>query len=150
MTGRRLNLAVRRGNASHGRSGTVINALAAIDIALWDIAGKASGKSVSTMLGGARRTRLPVMASLDKYDDKAKVRARLEQALTSGVKAAKVHEAPLEVIEEARRAVPNGHPVRRRQQQRAHAGRYQARGGDAGARSVCCFSKTRSGRRKSC
>jgi D-galactarolactone cycloisomerase len=105
-----LNLAVRRGTASHGRAGTVMNALAAIDTALWDIAGKASGQSVSAMLGGARRTRLPVMASLDKYNDKAKVRARLDQALAAGVKAAKVHEAPLEIIEEARRAVPRNIP----------------------------------------
>ncbi len=105
-----LNLAARRRFASFGRAGTVINALAAIDIALWDIAGKADGKSVSALLGGAKRTRLPVMASLDKYDDKAKVRARLEQALAGGVKAAKVHEAPLDVIEEARRAVPRSVP----------------------------------------
>ncbi|HYC65611.1 MAG TPA: hypothetical protein VEC14_12835, partial [Reyranellaceae bacterium] len=81
-----LNLAARRRFASFGRAGTVVNALAAIDIALWDIAGKEAGKSVSELLGGARRTRLPVMASLDKYDDKAKVRARLEHALASGVK----------------------------------------------------------------
>jgi L-alanine-DL-glutamate epimerase-like enolase superfamily enzyme len=105
-----LNLAARRRFASFGRAGTVINALAAVDIALWDIAGKAAGQSISTMLGGAKRTRLPVMASLDKYDDKAKVRARLEQALATGVKAAKVHEAPLDVIEEARRAVPRDIP----------------------------------------
>ena len=105
-----LNLAVRRRFASFGRSGTVPNALAAIDIALWDIAGKAAGKSVSALLGGAKRTRLPVMASLDKYDDKAKVRSRLEQALATGVKAAKVHEAPLDVIEEARRTVPKTIP----------------------------------------
>ena len=105
-----LNLAVRRRFASFGRSGTVTNALAAIDIALWDIAGKAAGKSVSALLGGAKRTRLPVMASLDKYDDKAKVRSRLEQALATGVKAAKVHEAPLDVIEEARRTVPKTIP----------------------------------------
>jgi L-alanine-DL-glutamate epimerase-like enolase superfamily enzyme len=105
-----LNLMVRRRFASFGRAGTVTNALAAIDIALWDISGKAEGKSVSQLLGGARRTRLPVMASLDKYDDKAKVRARLEQALATGVKAAKVHEAPLDVIEEARRTVPREVP----------------------------------------
>ncbi len=43
------------------------------------------------MLGGAKRTRLPVMASLDKYDDGRKVSARLEQALAGSVKAAKVH-----------------------------------------------------------
>ena len=47
----------------------MLNALAAVDIALWDIAGKAEGKSVSALLGGAKRTRVPVMASLDKYDD---------------------------------------------------------------------------------
>jgi len=105
-----LNLAARRRFASFGRAGTVLNALAAIDIALWDIAGKEAGKSVSDLLGGARRTRLPVMASLDKYDDKTRVRARLEQALAGGVRAAKVHEAPLEVIEEARRAVPREIP----------------------------------------
>jgi L-alanine-DL-glutamate epimerase-like enolase superfamily enzyme len=105
-----LNLSARRRFASFGRAGTVINALAAIDIALWDIAGKAENKSVSELLGGAKRTRLPVMASLDKYDDKARVRARLEQALATGVTAAKVHEAPLDVIEEARRAVPKDMP----------------------------------------
>jgi D-galactarolactone cycloisomerase len=105
-----LNLAVRRGTASHGRAGTVMNALAAIDIALWDIAGKAAKQSISAMLGGAKRARLPVMASLDKYNDKAKVRARLEQALALGVKAAKVHEAPLEVIEAARSVVPKNIP----------------------------------------
>jgi L-alanine-DL-glutamate epimerase-like enolase superfamily enzyme len=105
-----LNLAARRRFASFGRAGTVLNALAAIDIALWDIAGKEAGKSVSALLGSAKRTRLPVMASLDKYDDKTKVRARLEQALAGGVKAAKVHEAPLEIIEEARRAVPRSIP----------------------------------------
>ena len=106
-----LNLAARRGMASFGRSGTVLNALAAVDIALWDIAGKARNQSVSAMLGApVRHTRLPVMASLNKYDDKAKVRARLEQALAAGVKAAKVHEANLEVIEEARRTVPASIP----------------------------------------
>ena len=105
-----LNLVARRRFASFGRAGTVTNALAAIDIALWDVAGKAEGKSVSQLLGGAKRTRLPVMASLDKYDDKAKVRARLEQALATGVKAAKVHEAPLDVIEEARRTIPKDIP----------------------------------------
>ena len=78
-----LNLAARKRFASFGRSGTVLNALAAVDIALWDIAGKASGQSVSTMLGGAKRTRVPVMASLDKYDHAGRTRQRVEQALAS-------------------------------------------------------------------
>jgi L-alanine-DL-glutamate epimerase-like enolase superfamily enzyme len=105
-----LNLDMRRRFASFGRSGTVLNALAAVDIALWDIAGKAAGKSLSAMIGGAKRTRVPAMASLDKYDDGPRVRARLEQALATGVKAGKVHEAKLDVIEEARRTVPANVP----------------------------------------
>ncbi len=105
-----LNLAARRRFASFGRSGTVLNALAAVDIALWDIAGKVSGRSISTMLGGARRGRVPVMASLDKYDHAGRTRTRVEQALASGVAAVKVHEASLEVVEEARRAIPAATP----------------------------------------
>ena len=105
-----LNLAARRRFASFGRAGTVINALAAVDIALWDIAGKAAKKSVSALLGGARRSRLPVMASLNKYDDARRTTSRVEQALASGVSAVKVHEAKLDVIEAARYAIPRTTP----------------------------------------
>jgi L-alanine-DL-glutamate epimerase-like enolase superfamily enzyme len=105
-----LNATTRRRFASFGRAGTVINAIAAIDMALWDIAGKAEGKSASVLLGGAKRGRVPVMASLDKTDDGPRVRARLEQALTAGVKAAKVHEAPIGIIEQARKSVPANVP----------------------------------------
>ena len=105
-----LNLAARRRFASFGRAGTVLNALAAVDIALWDIAGKAKNQSVSALLGGARRSRVPVMASLDKYDDAKRTRARVEQALATGVAAVKVHEAKLEVVEESRRAIPAAIP----------------------------------------
>ena len=52
-----LNLSARRRFASFGRAGTVMNALAAVDIALWDIAGKASGQSVSAMLAGDGKPR---------------------------------------------------------------------------------------------
>src|SRR5690242_12515810 len=105
-----LNLAARKRFASFGRAGTVLNALAAVDIALWDIAGKEAGQSVSTLLGGARRSRVPVMASLDKYDHPGRARKRVEQALASGVASVKVHEANLEVIEEVRRAIPAATP----------------------------------------
>ncbi len=105
-----LNLAARKRFASFGRAGTVLNALAAVDIALWDLAGKASGQSVSAMLGGARRGRVPVMASLDKYDHPGRARQRVEQALAAGVASVKVHETGLEVIEEVRRAIPAATP----------------------------------------
>ena len=55
-----LNLAARRRFASFGRAGTVINALAAIDIALWDIAGKHFGVPVYQLLGGPTREKARV------------------------------------------------------------------------------------------
>jgi L-alanine-DL-glutamate epimerase-like enolase superfamily enzyme len=99
-----LNLDIRRRFASFGRSGTVLNALAAVDTALWDIAGKIAGESLATMIGGAKRKTVVVMASLDRYGHAGKARARVEEAVAAGVAAVKVHEANLSVIEGARRA----------------------------------------------
>jgi L-alanine-DL-glutamate epimerase-like enolase superfamily enzyme len=100
-----LNVEARLRFASFGRSGTNLNALAAIDTALWDIAGKAAGQSLSDLLGGMVRTRVPVMASLDRYNDAAKVTARVAEALAAKVAAVKVHEFDLNVIEAARKVV---------------------------------------------
>lgn len=105
-----LNLEMRRRFASFGRAGTVLNALAAVDTALWDIAGKAAGRSLSDMIGGAKHARVPVMASLDKYDNDGRVSRRIEQALAAGVAAVKVHESSLTVIEAARRVIPEAIP----------------------------------------
>jgi len=44
-------------------SGFFTDALAAIDIALWDLAGKRAGQPVVQMLGGARHERIPAYAS---------------------------------------------------------------------------------------
>src|SRR5216683_2668342 len=88
----RLNVEARLRLAAFGRAGTNLNALAAVDMALWDIAGKAAGRSLSALLGGAQRTHVPVMASLDRYNDAAKVTARIGQALQAKVAAVKVHE----------------------------------------------------------
>ena len=101
----RLNVETRLRFASFGRSGTNLNALAAVDMALWDIAGKAAGRSLSDLLGGAERSRVPVMASLDRYNDATKVTARIAEALAVKVAAVKVHEFDLDVIEAARKVV---------------------------------------------
>jgi L-alanine-DL-glutamate epimerase-like enolase superfamily enzyme len=100
----RLNVQARIRMASFGRAGTNLNALAAVDMALWDIAGKASGRSLSTLLGGRQRTRVPVMASLDPYNDIGKVGACIDRALEAEVAAVKIHESDLPVIEAARKA----------------------------------------------
>lgn len=53
-----------RGTAMTGRRGTLMHALGAIDIALWDIAGKAEGRPVRELLGETRATPLRPYASL--------------------------------------------------------------------------------------
>ena len=47
----------------YGRKGSVVAAISAIDIALWDIAGKAHGCPVYQLLGGAFRTRVQAYAT---------------------------------------------------------------------------------------
>jgi L-rhamnonate dehydratase len=48
---------------SYGRDGPTRHAMAAIDIALWDLRGKAEGKPVHALLGGAKRERVRAYAS---------------------------------------------------------------------------------------
>ena len=52
------------GTAMNGRRGVVIHAMSAIDMALWDLCGKAVGKPVHALLGGATRDRITPYASL--------------------------------------------------------------------------------------
>jgi D-galactarolactone cycloisomerase len=47
----------------YGRKGTVIAAISAIDVALWDLCGKAAGLPVHRLLGGAFRTRVQAYAT---------------------------------------------------------------------------------------
>ncbi len=48
---------------SHGFAGANVSALSAIDIALWDLAGKQTGKPVWELLGGRMRDAIPVYAT---------------------------------------------------------------------------------------
>jgi D-galactarolactone cycloisomerase len=47
----------------YGQKGAVIGAISAIDIACWDIAGKARGEPVARLLGGMFRTRVQAYAT---------------------------------------------------------------------------------------
>ena len=47
----------------YGQKGAVIGAISALDIAFWDIAGKARGEPVARLLGGMFRTRVQAYAT---------------------------------------------------------------------------------------
>lgn len=89
-----------------GRFGITAFALSGLDIALWDLAGKAAGKPLHALLGGTRRERLACYASLLRYADNALVARYCEQALAEGFGAIKLHEVSEPVIAAARAAVP--------------------------------------------
>ncbi len=52
-----------RSSLPYGRKGLPIMAISAIDIALWDIIGKATGQPVYRLLGGATKESLPVYST---------------------------------------------------------------------------------------
>jgi L-alanine-DL-glutamate epimerase-like enolase superfamily enzyme len=89
-----------------GRFGITAFALSGLDIALWDLAGKALGKPLHALLGGARRERLACYASLLRYADSSLVARSCRQALDEGHRAIKLHEVGEPVIAAARAAVP--------------------------------------------
>jgi len=81
--------------------GPVAMALSAVDIALWDIAGKAVGAPVHQLLGGGADD-LACYASLDAYADSSLVRAAVRRALEGGFQAIKLHERQLPEVRAAR------------------------------------------------
>lgn len=75
-----------------GRAGPVMYALSGLDIALWDILGKAANLPIYKLLGGTQCAKLPAYASLLKYNDTGVVVRTSEEALGRGYSELKVHE----------------------------------------------------------
>jgi L-alanine-DL-glutamate epimerase-like enolase superfamily enzyme len=82
------------GSAMNGRRGALIHAIGAIEMALWDLRGKAEGKPVFELLGGARQKAIVPYASLqpegkgwEEYRDS--LVAWAEQAKELGFRAIK-------------------------------------------------------------
>jgi L-alanine-DL-glutamate epimerase-like enolase superfamily enzyme len=94
-----------------GRGGPTIYALSGIDIALWDIAGKAAGLPLYRLLGGSRTADLPAYASLLRYGSAKAVARYTEEALQRGYRHIKIHEITLPEIKAARDAAGPGIPL---------------------------------------
>ncbi len=88
-----------------GRHGPVSFALSGLDIALWDITGKAQGVPVHRLLGGATRNRIPTYASLLRYGRPDLVSRYAAEAVARGYKAIKLHEHLADTIAPGRAAV---------------------------------------------
>ncbi len=88
-----------------GRTGPVVYAMAGLDIALWDLAGKAAGKPLADLLGVRRHERLPAYASLMRYTDPALVARNAKRAVGEGYRAIKLHEIGVEQVRAAREAI---------------------------------------------
>jgi L-alanine-DL-glutamate epimerase-like enolase superfamily enzyme len=91
-----------------GRGGPTLYALSGIDIALWDIAGKAAGLPLYRLLGGSTRADLPAYASLLRYGSPAAVTHYAAQALARGYRHLKLHEITLPEVAAARDAAGPG------------------------------------------
>ncbi|MBR1224017.1 MULTISPECIES: mandelate racemase/muconate lactonizing enzyme family protein [unclassified Bradyrhizobium] len=88
-----------------GRAGATIHAISGLDIALWDIRGKLAGMPVSTLLGGRRRDRIEVYASLLQYNGNTEeIRRVVDRALGEGFRQIKLHERTADAVASARAA----------------------------------------------
>src|SRR5215468_3326302 len=96
-----LMLEVQKSLHVFGRNSPLIFGISAVDIALWDIAGKASNASVYRLLGGGAAD-LAGYASLVRYSEPSLVRTNVRRAIDSGFRSLKVHEIKLSAIRAAR------------------------------------------------
>src|SRR3954447_17876992 len=84
-----------RGMIYIGRRGIALHAISGIDIALWDIKGKAEGKPVSELLGGAKRDRVRAYASMLMPDPTEETAERVGALCNDGFTAVKLGWGPL-------------------------------------------------------
>jgi L-alanine-DL-glutamate epimerase-like enolase superfamily enzyme len=87
--------AMYRGLIYVGRRGIAIHAISGIDIALWDIRGKALGKPVCELLGEVRRDRVRAYASMLMPDTPEETGARVTALREQGFTAVKLGWGPL-------------------------------------------------------
>lgn len=94
-----------------GRHGLTIFALSGLDIALWDIAGKAAGLPLHRLLGAAGGRSIPGYASLFRYGDPEIVAERCRAAAGQGYRWIKLHEIAEREVAAARGALGDGVPM---------------------------------------
>ena len=84
-----------RASDHYGRRGAALHVISAIDIALWDLAGKVAGRPVSELLGGRRVGEVPVYASEVMPATPDEVREIAGRTVEAGYTALKLGWGPL-------------------------------------------------------
>ena len=84
-----------RGTIYTGRRGLVIHAISAVDLALWDIAGKASARPIYELLGGPRRRHVIPYASVHPWlsslqETERQVQHLMDRVVELGYRAVKL------------------------------------------------------------
>ena len=87
-----------------GRYGITTFAISGVDIALWDLAGKAAGRPLAHLLGGSTDRTFPAYASFARYDDPDAVAERVTAAAEAGYGYVKLHETGYDEVKAAREA----------------------------------------------
>ena len=85
-----------------GRRGLAMMAVSGVELALWDLTGKARGVPVYELLGGLCQSRARVYASLLRYETPTQVRQVVSAALVLGYTAIKLHQTDVESVADAR------------------------------------------------
>jgi L-alanine-DL-glutamate epimerase-like enolase superfamily enzyme len=85
-----------------GRRGLAMMAVSGVELALWDLVGKARSAPVYELLGGLCQSRLRVYASLLRYDTPSQVGQAVAGALALGHTAIKLHQTDVESVAVAR------------------------------------------------
>jgi L-alanine-DL-glutamate epimerase-like enolase superfamily enzyme len=97
-----------------GRGGSITHAISGIDIAMWDILGKAVGQPVGRLLGGRYRDRILPYASL-LMSEPGEMSENLGAVLSQGFRAFKIGWGPFgrdsyamdeQIVSAARKAIP--------------------------------------------
>jgi D-galactarolactone cycloisomerase len=89
----RVSETLRQSSFWQGRGGSVEHAISGIDIALWDLMGKACKQPVSRLLGGNYRDTIKPYGSI-LFDEPDRLRRSLESVVERGFKAIKLGWRP--------------------------------------------------------
>lgn len=87
-----------RATLAFGRKGLAIMAISGVDLALWDLRGKAQGKPIAEVLGGSVEQAIPTYTTVLTLDRLDEALGQKHQALKLHVEQCEVADSPDEIV----------------------------------------------------